>query len=247
MAKYILFDTETTGNQDQDKIIQVGAMIVDGKGQIEVFNEFCSCDVPISVEAMEVNNITPDMIENKPKFTESDFYKVLQSLNTQENFLIAHNMPFDLGMLEKEGFKPNIKLIDTLRCARHLYKESPYHRLQYLRYSQELYKLESAEAAKHNITVKAHDAIGDVLVMKLLLSGLVAKIKENFPGINPMVKLAELTSTPIFIETFNFGKYKGKKIVDVCDDDMGYINWMMDKMELDSDMKYTLDKIMGHV
>ena len=27
MAKYILFDTETTGNQEEDKIIQVGAMI----------------------------------------------------------------------------------------------------------------------------------------------------------------------------------------------------------------------------
>jgi DNA polymerase III epsilon subunit-like protein len=247
MAKYILFDTETTGTQEQDKIIQVGAMIVDGKGAVEIYDELCSCTVPISIEAMEINNITPDMIENKPKFTESNFYKVLQSLNTQENFLIAHNMPFDLGMLEKEGFIPNIKLIDTLRCARHIFKDSLYHRLQYLRYSQELYKLEASEAAKHNITVKAHDAIGDVLVMKLLLSVLVGKIKENFPGINPMVKLAELTSTPIFIETFNFGKYKGKKIEDVCNDDMGYINWMMDKMELDSDMKYTLDKLMGHI
>ncbi len=28
MAKYILFDTETTGNQEEDRIIQVGAMVV---------------------------------------------------------------------------------------------------------------------------------------------------------------------------------------------------------------------------
>ncbi len=42
MAKYILFDTETTGNQEEDRIIQVGAMVVDSKGKIEVFDELCS-------------------------------------------------------------------------------------------------------------------------------------------------------------------------------------------------------------
>ncbi len=41
MAKYILFDTETTGNNEEDRIIQVGAMIVDTKGQLEVFDELC--------------------------------------------------------------------------------------------------------------------------------------------------------------------------------------------------------------
>jgi hypothetical protein len=60
-----------------------------------------------------------------------------------------------------------------------------------------------------------------------------------------MQKMVELTTTPIFIETFNFGKHKGKKVEDVCNSDMGYIDWMMDKMDLDIDMKYTLDKIMG--
>ena len=103
------------------------------------------------------------------------------------------------------------------------------------------------EVDKHNIVIRAHDAIGDVLVMKLLLSKLVALTKEAFPGVNPMVKMVELTKTPIFIETFKFGKYKGQKIEDVCDKDMGYINWMIDKMDLDVDMKYTLDKIMGHI
>ncbi len=247
MAKYILFDTETTGNQEEDKIIQVGAMIVDSKGNVDCFDELCSTTLPIKIEAMEIHGITPDLLENKAPFIETNFYKTLLSLNSQENYLIAHNMPFDLGMLKKEGFEANLKLIDTLRVAKHLLNGSPYHRLQYFRYSLDLYKDEQAEANKYNITIKAHDAIGDVLVMKLLLSKLVALTKESFPGINPMIKMEELTKTPIFIETFKFGKHKGKKISDVCDDDMGYINWMMDKMELDVDMKYTLDKLMGHL
>jgi len=62
-----------------------------------------------------------------------------------------------------------------------------------------------------------------------------------------MQQMVRLTKEPIFIEQFNFGKYKGRKIEEICDEDIGYINWMMDNMELDSDMQYTLDKIMGHI
>jgi len=246
-TKYILFDTETTGNQEEDRIIQVGAMIVNSKGEVEVFDELCSCEVPIKIEAMEVHGITPELLDGKPTFKQSNFYKKLQELNTKENYLIAHNMPFDLGMLKKEGFEENLNLIDTLRCAKHLFKDSPYHRLQYFRYSLALYKTEEQEAKKYNITIKAHDAIGDVLVMKLFLSKLVALTKQNYPGVNPMVKLSELTRTPIFIERFKFGKYKGRDIEEICDEDIGYINWMMEKMDLDEDMQYTLDKIMGHI
>ena len=142
MAKYILFDTETTGNQDEDRIIQVGAMIVDSKGKIEVFDELCNTGLPIKIVAMVVHGITPDLIEGKGTFVETNFYKTIQSLNSQENYLIAHNMPFDMGMLEKEGFQSNLQIIDTLRVAKHLLKDSPSHALQYLRYALELYKLE---------------------------------------------------------------------------------------------------------
>jgi len=246
MTKYILFDTETTGMQEEDRIIQVGAMVIDNKGNVEVFNEFCTTPLPIKLEAMEIHNITPDLLEGKPDFVETTFYKQLLKLNTKDNYLIAHNMPFDLGMLEKEGFTSNIKIIDTLRCIRHLSPESPSCRLQYLRYSLKLYQKEQIEADKYNIVIKAHDAIGDVLVMKLLLSELVAKVKKKYPDINPMVKLEELTDKPICLETFRFGKYKGRKISEVCDEDIEYINWIMDKTKLDVDMKYTLDKLMGH-
>ena len=243
MAKYILFDTETTGGTQEDRIIQIGAMIVDGSGAIEVYDELCNTQIPIKLEAMEVHNITPDMIANKPTCTQTLFYKRVGELNSCENYLIAHNLPFDLAMLQKEGFENQLTLIDTLRCARHLLNDSPYHRLQYLRYSLELYKDEQSEANKHNITIKAHDAIGDVLVMKLLLSRLVSISKEKFPNTNPMIKLAELTTTPLFIEVFKFGKHKDKKVRDIFKEDANYIKWMEKNMQLDDDMKYTYNSI----
>ena len=245
MAYYVLFDTETTGNQEEDKVIQFGAMIVDKSGKVEAFDELCSSDVAIKLEAMEVHNITPDLLVGKPKAVETNFYKRLEELNTNENYLIAHNISFDIGMIKKEGFINQYQLIDTLRCAKHLFPELPYHRLQYIRYALELYKVEETEAAKHNITIKAHDAIGDVLVMKLFLTKLVGKCREIYPDYNPIEKLVDLTKTPVFIKTFKFGKHKGKDIESVAREDAGYLNWMRTNMELDEDLRYTLDKVLG--
>ena len=246
MSKYILFDTETTGAAVEDRIIQIGGMIINSKTDIEVYDELCSAPLEIKLEAMEVHNITPDLIVGKPPFIQTTFYGKLQELNNPSNYLIAHNINFDLDMLKKEGFENQYTLVDTLRCAKHLYPEMPYHRLQYLRYALELYKTEEEEANKLNITIKAHDAIGDVLVMKLFLSKLVARCMEIYPDYNPMEKLADLTRTPVFIKTFRFGKYKGRDVLDVANEDVGYLQWMRQNMnDLDEDMRYTLDKAIG--
>ena len=245
MPHYVLFDTETTGNQEEDRVIQFGAMIVDQRGNVEPYDEFCSSDVEIKLEAMEVHNITPDLIEGKPQATQTKFYQRLEELNNEENYLIAHNIAFDMGMIEKEGFANQYQLIDTLRCAKHLFADMPYHRLQYLRYALELYKKEQEEADKYNITIKAHDAIGDVLVMKLFLTKLVGKCREVYPDYNPMEKLVDLTKTPVLIKKFRFGKYKGKEIAQVAQEDSGYLNWMRKNMDMDEDLKYSIDKALG--
>lgn len=244
MAYYILFDTETTGGLEEDRIIQVGAIIVDSRGNVEMFNEFVKAPIPIKVEAMEVHNITPDMIENAPPFSQTNFAKRLNELNCSDNYLIAHNLPFDFGMLVKEGFESNLKLIDTLRCAKHLLNNSLYHRLQYLRYSLGLYQEEAQEAQKLGIVIKAHDAIGDVLIMKLLVSKLVQKAKELDSDQNPMSILVALTQKPVLIREFKFGKHKGKMIADVAFRDAAYLDWMMKNMDLDDDMRYSIKYFM---
>ncbi len=240
MAAYILFDTETTGNQAQDRIIQIGAMVFHDK-EIEVYDELCSTEQEISVEAMEVHHITPHIIADKAPYSDTAFSKRLESLNHPENYLIAHNISFDLGMVEKEGFVNRCQLIDTVRCAKHLYPELPYHRLQYLRYALKLYEEEQAEAEKIGITIKAHEAIGDVLILKLLLSQLTKRCKERFPEEKVMEKLVILTQTPVMMQTFKFGKYKGRAIEEIAQEDMGYLKWMRKNLELDEDLAYTLD------
>lgn len=245
MAKYIILDTETTGAGEHDRIIQLGFMVLGGK-ELEVYNDFCSCEVPISFGAMEVHHITPDMIENKPPCTQTQAYKALLALNTPENYMIIHNAPFDLGMLYKEGFSLQMKLIDTLRCAKHIFVDEEAHRLQYFRYKMGLYKEEKAEADKLGIEVKAHDAIGDVLTLKLFLSELKNAVQEQFVDENPVEKMVALTKEPIFVKTFRFGKYKGKELADVAHEDAGYLRWMLKSMDsLDEDLRYSIEKVLA--
>ncbi|SFV70195.1 DNA polymerase III epsilon subunit [hydrothermal vent metagenome] len=241
MAKYIILDTETTGTDEADRVIQLGYMVLGAK-ETEVHNEFCSADVPINFAAMEVHGITPEMLEGKPSCIETTAYKRLCELNTPENYMIIHNAPFDLKMLEKEGFDVQMKVIDTLRVAKHIFEEEEAHRLQYFRYKMELYKEEQKEADALGIEVKAHDAIGDVLVLKLFLSRLRKAVEAKFPGENPVEKMVDLTNTPILVKTFRFGKYRGKSLEEVAREDAGYLRWMLGNMEnLDDDMRYSIN------
>ena len=244
--KYIILDTETTGTAEVDRVIQLGYIVLGAK-EIEVHNEFCSSDTPISFGAMEVHGITPDLIEGKARCQEMPAYKRLLELNTPENYMIIHNAPFDLGMLEKEGFNTQMKVIDTLRVAKHVLPDEDAHRLQYFRYKFELYKEEEKEANALGVVVKAHDAIGDVLVLKLLLSKLREIVQEQFPSENPVEKMVDLTNTPILVKTFRFGKHKGKTLQEVATSDAGYMRWMLSSMDsLDEDLRYSINSVLGN-
>jgi len=247
MSKFILLDTETTGAGEKDRIIQLGYMILEAGKEVQVFNTFCSSEVPIAVGAMEVHHITPEMIEKAPSCTKTEAYAVLERLNTPENYLVIHNAPFDLGMLEKEGFACKMQVVDTLRCARHVFEDEEAHRLQYFRYGMGLYKEENAEALKLGITVKAHDAIGDVLVLKLFLSRLKARVKERFPEENPVDKMVMLSKEPVFFKgPMRFGKHKGKTLFEIAVDDRNYLQWMIEKMEnLDADLRYSIERVLN--
>jgi len=128
-------------------------------------------------------------------------------------------------------------LIDTLRCLRHLYPDLESHSLQYVRYAFGLYKRETKEARSAGVKIRAHDALGDVLVLKLLLDLLLAEHSAD--------ELAELTKKPITYRTFRFGKYRDEDIIEVAKKDPGYLEWMLKEKGgeegLDEDWRHTLE------
>ncbi len=242
MSKLIIFDTETTGLEEEDKIIQVGAIIADLKDSTysKVFDELCTAKdgIAIKIEAMATHGIREEQIKGKPLFMATDFLKELNQLNNEENYLIAHNLDFDLNMLEKEGFKHKLKLIDTLQCAKHIFEigdeingyKLPNYKLQTFRYMMFTQDEEDTEAKKYGVEIKAHDAIGDVVILKMFLRELYKKIMQKGSIKNPieiMDKMVELTKTPIPPEKVkvSFGKHAGKSVKEIYGMDKGWLDW----------------------
>lgn len=265
MAKLIIFDTETTGLSEEDKIIQVGAIVSElgNNEHIEKYDELCSSNIPIKIEAMSVHGIRQIDIENKPLYRDTSFKKTIDTLNSNENYLIAHNLDFDLNMLTKEGFINQYKLIDTLQCAKHLYEindeingyKLPNHKLQTFRYMLLSQEDEEKEAKKYGVEIKAHDAIGDVVILKLFLGKLYLKVREKFNISNPLAifdKMVKLTQLPAEVKIINFGKHNGKTIKEIESIDSGWIDWLFKEQQkqkdsndskFNRDLHFTLDKI----
>ncbi len=238
---FILLDTETTGASPEDRICQL-AFIVKTAQEVEFFNDFCKPALPISYGAMAVNHITNEMVADKPECVHTPSFKKLEELNTPENVLVIQNAKFDLDMLEKEGFVSKMQLIDTYRCIRHLEPDLESHSLQYLRYALGCYKEEGVFAKSLGVEIKAHDALGDVVVLNFLMSYILKKIESES---NKIEKLVELTQQPILVRTFRFGKYKGQKLADVATSDPGYLHWMLKNLDLDVDLRYSIESVLA--
>ncbi|WP_201353754.1 exonuclease domain-containing protein [Hydrogenimonas urashimensis] len=242
MMKFVILDTETTGAEEKDRICQIAYIVASpqlvGTTIEEVHEDLCKPPVEIGFGAMAVHHITNETVAKKPPCVQTESFRRLEELNTAENILVIQNAPFDLAMLQKEGFRSRMPLIDTLRCLRHLYPDLEAHALQYIRYAFGLYKTEKREARSIGLKISPHDALGDVFILKLLLDYLLI---DHAPE-----ELVELTKKPITYKTFKFGKYKGEEIIEVAKKDPGYIEWLLMEKEseegLDEDWRQTLQK-----
>ena len=268
--KYIILDTETTGIEEDDRIIQLAYLVIDGDKK-DIHQTFCTPAKEIGFQAMAVHHITPEMLENSDKLTDTNEYKLLNELNTPDNYLVIQNAIFDITMLEKEGFINNMKVIDTLLIAKHLFPELEKHSEQFLRYKLGLYKLEPQIMKDYGIKeIAAHDAIGDILVLKLLFDYLknVENLDEKITKISNLTSVLDqnrllldnylndfsidekfyiLTQIPVLLNDFRFGKHRGKLIKDVLRIDRSYINWMLNKMEdMSDELRYSLQFYLGN-
>ncbi len=232
MNKIIFFDTETTGNEQKDFLVQIAY-----KNGEESFTGLYKPELKIPPEASAIHHITNKMIADKPSFFDSgDQMKIKKLFEDENSIVVAHNAPFDLMIIKKENIEPK-KFICTLRVARYLDPEGKIEKynLQYLRYLLEI-----------EIEATAHDALGDVLVLEQLFERLKKKLKEteHMGDDEALNKMIEISSHPSLLHTFNFGKHIGKKIEDVCNLDRGYLEWLLkQKLEsdqIDEDWIYTL-------
>ena len=230
MDKLIFLDTETTGNDvTRDRLCQVSFQVGE-----KVETEYFKPPLPVSVKSSSITHITNIMLTDKKPFVGSAMAKELEKL-LKKGILVAHNAKFDIAILEAEGISVP-KFICTLRMARYLDKENkiPEYGLQYLRYYLNL-----------DVEGHAHDAEGDVRVLRVLFERQLAKMKLEIPDEEKAIeKMVEISKTPTLFNKFTFGKYKEEIIDEILKEDRRYIEWLLkaklESGENDEDWIYTL-------
>ena len=228
----IYLDLETTGLEKNDRICSIGMIGVDGD-KVSIKSDLIKPPKKIRPEAMAVHHITNEMLKKALEFEQSKSVEWLKEHNESANTLIAHNIEFDLAMLQKESLVWQGGIIDTMKCTKHLINEVEHFSLQYLRYELGLYK-EEVEASKAlGIELAAHTAVSDAFHVKLL--------HEYLNEIADDARLFELTVERALIKKFTFGKYNGRYIEEIAMRDPGYLDWMLNNMfDMDEDLRYSV-------
>ena len=232
--KILFLDTETTGNGDKDRLVQLA--VKERYIDEPLVNATYKPPVPISIESMAIHHITERMVAARPAFQAAPEYSSLKDLlESDEVVVVAHNAAFDLAMLAREGIVPR-RTICTYKLAYALDPNDvmPNYRLQYLRYLLDL-----------DVEAEAHDAWGDVLVLEALFERLADKMKERHGTEEAaLVAMLAFAGRPMLFTTLRLGKYSGKKIEEVATTDRGYLEWLLKEKEKDpvgeADWIYTL-------
>ncbi|MDO8561835.1 MAG: exonuclease domain-containing protein [bacterium] len=237
--KILFLDTETTGNSDKDRLVQLAVKerFVEGP----LVNALYKPPVPISIESMAIHHITERMVADKPVFKDAPEYQSLKDLfESDETIVVAHNAAFDNAMLAREGIVPR-QVICTYKLAYALdpNDQLPNYRLQYLRYLLDL-----------DVEAEAHDAWGDVLVLEALFERLAEKMKERHGTEEAALEaMLAISARPLLFTTLRFGKYNGKKIEEVVASDRSYLEWLLAEKKKapagEEDWIYTLKHYLG--
>lgn len=135
VATFVAFDTETTGlDIENDRVVEIGAVKFDKYGIISRMNVLINPGIPIPTEATKVNNISDEMLKDKPRM-ESVIHDFLRFI--KDSVLVIHNAKFDIGIMDNELKRLGAsgltnKFVDTLVFSKEIYPGLKSYSLQKL-------------------------------------------------------------------------------------------------------------------
>lgn len=184
----VVFDIETTGfSQNNDRIIEIGAVKVIGGEIVEKYSTFVNPEVPIPYEIEHLTSINDDMVIGAPKIEEvlPEFLKFCEGC-----ILVAHNASFDVGFIKKNAERMDITIdftvIDTVGLSRILLPDL------------NKYKLNLVAKALNVSLENHHRAVDDAGATAEIFCKLSVMLKEReITKVNEIDRLGKLTTEAI--------------------------------------------------
>lgn len=132
--RFVVFDTETP-NYRNDRMSAIGISVVE-QGQItEEFYTLVDPETEFDPFNIRLTGITPEAVRGKPNFPQ--LWEQIRPL-FESGMLVAHNAPFDMGVLAKcldaygIHWRPWARYVCTVRFARAALPGMPNYKLNTL-------------------------------------------------------------------------------------------------------------------
>lgn len=224
----VFFDLETTGtNIAKDRIVEMSALKVSPNGSEEIKTWLVNPGMPIPKEASDIHGITDDQVADKPLFKQ--LAKEIWKFMHDADFAGYNSNRFDVPLLAEEMLRSEIeidlqnrKLIDVQTI---FFKQEPRTLTAAYRFycDKTLEGAHGAEAdtkATYEVLKSQLDKYDNLKNDMEFLSKFSSHNKRNVDFAGLIVSNAKGEAC------FNFGKYKGQKVVDVFTKDAGYYGWL---------------------
>lgn len=222
-------DLETTGtNIGSDRIVEISILklMPDDTTQVDTFR--VNPTIPIPADSSEVHGIFDKDVKDCPTF--KDLAPKLLKILDQCDFAGYNSNKFDIPLLVEEFLRvevdfdiENRKLIDV---------QNIFHKMEQrtLAAAYRFYchkELEGAHGAEADVKA-TYEVLKAQLEKYDSLEGNVAFL-QKFSSANESVDLAgRIVRDKKGVEVFNFGKHKGKPVMEIFKSEPSYYNWMMD-------------------
>lgn len=129
VPRFVCFDTETTGFKDDARILELGLVFwqegeITSRIRFRFFPKDLDWEDEQVKQALSVNGLSKEELEGSPEF--ADEVQSITRLLSQYDVWVAHNLDFDMRMLEGEFARCDLPLplperlvpVCTLRLAR---------------------------------------------------------------------------------------------------------------------------------
>ena len=224
----VFFDVETTGlNIGTDRIIEIAMLKVMPDGQTRQLIHRINPGRPIPDEAYQIHGISNEDVADKPTFSQlaGEIATFIRDCD-----LGGYNSDkFDIPVLAEEFARANYD-IDL--------KRTRFVDVQAIFFKKEPRNLSAAYRFYCGRNLEnAHSAMADVQATWEVLQAQLDRYDDLVPKVESLSEMSQASKFVDFAgriifddageELFNFGRHKGKKVLDVFRKEPQYYDWMM--------------------